>query len=131
MIKGEFTATLDANGNGGVADLHQGLRQQGIPAEAMTNPKGRNSLDLFHLLTGEHPYGLSQQAGKGVADAGASVMRVPAAVGGDVNGAHQVPVQDGSIMGIEVGYGLKAPLSDEIAGRILNTHVIAIFVHMP
>jgi LysM repeat protein len=83
MIKSEYSAKVDAQGKGGVADIAEGLKKQNLPQEALTIPKGKNRPDLMHRLTGEHPYSLSQQVGKGAKDAGASAIRTPAAVGGE------------------------------------------------
>ncbi len=80
MIDFDFKATVDAQGRGGVADLPEGMRQQNLPREAFTIPKGSDRLDFMHRLTGEHPYSLSQQAGKGALDAGAAAIRAPSAV---------------------------------------------------
>jgi hypothetical protein len=55
------------------------MREQNLPRQAFTIPKGAEGLDLMHRLTGEHPYSMPQQAGKGAMDAGASAMRAPAA----------------------------------------------------
>jgi LysM repeat protein len=74
-----FQARVDAQGRGGLADLNAGMRQQNLPREAFTIPKGADQLDLMHRLTGEHPYSLPQQAGKGAMDAGATALRAPAA----------------------------------------------------
>jgi LysM repeat protein len=80
MIDFDFKATVGPDGRGGVADLDAGLRAQGIKPEAVTIPKGNGSLDMLHRVTGEHPYSLSQQAGKGAVDAGAAAIKAPSAV---------------------------------------------------
>ncbi|MEY4561529.1 MAG: hypothetical protein RLZZ618_806 [Pseudomonadota bacterium] len=81
MLEARFTATPDAEGRGGVANLRAGLAEVGLPVEALIDPKGIKAPGLLYQLTGEHPYTLGQQAGKGAADAGASGMRAPAATG--------------------------------------------------
>ena len=81
VVEGHYTATPDAEGKGGVADLHEGLRRTGLSSEALTAPKGPQQSGLLYRLTGEHPYTLGQQAVKGAADAGASGVRAPSATG--------------------------------------------------
>lgn len=78
-----YTATPDAEGRGGVADMAEGARRQHLPERALVEPKGGSKPGWLHQLTGEHPYTLPQQAGKGASDAGASALRAPAAVGGE------------------------------------------------
>jgi LysM repeat protein len=70
------------DGRGGVADLAEGARRQGLPLSAFTETKGGQSPSLLHQLTGEHPYTLPQQASKGASDAGAVALRAPSATGG-------------------------------------------------
>lgn len=74
-----YTASPDARGNGGVADLAEGARRVGLPVEALVDPKGNKPPSILYQLTGEHPYSLGQQAAKGAADAGASGIRAPSA----------------------------------------------------
>lgn len=83
IVQLELTVNRDIEGKNGIADIRAGLRQQGLPEQAVTIPKGGKAPSLLHVILGEHPYGLSQQVGKGIQDAGASAMRAPAAVGGD------------------------------------------------
>lgn len=78
-----YTATPDGSGRGGVADMAEGARRQHLPERALVEPKGGGTPGWLHQLTGEHPYTLPQQAGKGASDAGASALRAPAAVGGE------------------------------------------------
>lgn len=81
LIALDYQAVPDAEGRGGVANLREGLRNVGLPVDALTDAKGAKSPSWLYLLTGEHPYSLGQQAGKGAADAGASALRGPAATG--------------------------------------------------
>lgn len=81
LVALDFHARPDAEGRHGVADVAEGLRKVGLPVEALTHPKGRNPPGWLYQLTGEHPYSLGQQAGKGAADAGASAIRAPSATG--------------------------------------------------
>ncbi|MDT7837985.1 hypothetical protein [Aquabacterium sp. OR-4] len=83
VVEVHYTATPDAQGRGGVADMAEGARRQGLPVQALTEPKGGSQPGWLHQLTGEHPYTLAQQAGKGASDSGASALRAPAAVGGE------------------------------------------------
>jgi LysM repeat protein len=83
VVEMRYTATPDASGRGGVADMAEGARRTNLPAAALVEPKGGSKPSWLHQLTGEHPYTLPQQAGKGASDAGASALRAPAAVGGD------------------------------------------------
>jgi len=83
VVEMRYTATPDASGRGGVADMAEGARRTGLPAAALVEPKGGDKPGWLHQLTGEHPYTLPQQAGKGASDMGASALRAPAAVGGD------------------------------------------------
>lgn len=82
VVEMRFTATPDASGRGGVADMAEGARRSHLPAAALVEPKGGHKPGWLHHLTGEHPYTLPQQAGKGASDMGASALRAPAAVGG-------------------------------------------------
>ena len=81
LVALDFHARPDAQGRHGVADVADGLRNAGLPEEALTHPKGRNPPGWLYQLAGEHPYSLGQQAGKGAADAGASAIRAPSATG--------------------------------------------------
>lgn len=83
VVEMRYTATPDANGRGGVADMAEGARLKGLPVESLVEPKGGGKPSWLHQLTGEHPYTLPQQASKGASDMGASGLRAPAAVGGD------------------------------------------------
>ncbi|CBL45579.1 Hypothetical protein HDN1F_19960 [gamma proteobacterium HdN1] len=83
IVQLDLIVTPDASGLKGISDIREGLRQQGLSERAITLPKGGSAPNMLHILLGEHPYGLSQQVGKGVQDAGASAMKAPAAVGGD------------------------------------------------
>lgn len=83
VVELRYTATPDANGKGGVADMAEGARLTKFPQAALVQPKGGDKPSWLHQLTGEHPYTLPQQAGKGASDNGASGLRAPAAVGGD------------------------------------------------
>ena len=74
-----YTATPDAQGQGGIADLAEGARRVGLPVDALVDPKGNKPPGVLYQLTGEHPYSLGQQAAKGAADAGASGIRAPSA----------------------------------------------------
>jgi LysM repeat protein len=79
IVSLQYKAEPDATGRGGVADLAEGTRRTGLPTQTLTHPKGGASPSLLHQLTGEHPYTLPQQAGKGAADAGASGIKAPSA----------------------------------------------------
>ncbi len=81
VVEGSYKAAPGADGKGGVANVHEGLRKAGLPPEALAEPKGPHQPTRLQQLTGEHPYTLAQQAAKGAADAGASAMRVPSATG--------------------------------------------------
>lgn len=83
VVELRYTATPDAQGRGGVADMAEGARAARLPAAALVQPKGGDHPSWLHQLTGEHPYTLPQQAGKGASDNGASGLRAPAAVGGE------------------------------------------------
>lgn len=83
VVELRYTATPDAHGRGGVADMAEGARRTNFPVAALVEPKGGDKPGWLHQLTGEHPYTLPQQAGKGASDNGASGLRAPAAVGGD------------------------------------------------
>jgi LysM repeat protein len=76
-----YTAQPDASGRGGVANLNTGMAQEGFSRGAFATPKGGSSPSATNILLGEHPYTLPQQAAKGAADAGASAVRAPSAVG--------------------------------------------------
>ena len=67
---------------GGIADIDVGLRQQNLPASALTQPSTPGASQLLHALTGESRYSVPQQVGKGATDAGAAAMRAPSAFGG-------------------------------------------------
>lgn len=83
VVEMRYTATPDASGRGGVADMAEGARRAGLPVSALVEHKGGQSPGWLQQLTGEHPYTLPQQAGKGASDAGASTLRAPSAVGGE------------------------------------------------
>lgn len=90
MVSFDYVATPDASGRsgigrGGIANVDEGMQQQRLPLSALTADKGAAAPSLAYRLTGEHPYGISQQVAKGATDAGASAIRAPASqsVGGE------------------------------------------------
>jgi hypothetical protein len=83
MVESRFVANADpVTGTGGVSNVTLAAAEQGM-TPALTAPKGNGQPPLGYRLTGENPYSMPQQLGKGATDAGASGMLVPSATGGN------------------------------------------------
>ena len=76
------TSVNPTTGQGGLADVTTLAQQRGM-TNALTPHVGNKGPGLLYQLTGEHPYTMTQQVGKGATDAGAGAIRVPSATGGN------------------------------------------------
>ena len=83
MVRANYNTAVDpVTGVGGVADVTTAAANRGM-TNALKPHVGNGGPGWLYDLTGEHPYSMTQQVGKGATDSGAGAARMPSATGGN------------------------------------------------